>query len=639
MPDTAGAYYGVARFLAVEHVDSPAFTPAGRLLFLAYTSGTPQVWTVDEPGAWPTRLTPHEERASALSASPADESFVYAMDRGSDERDQLLHYDLATGVERALTDDPESKHAWGAWGPDGDCVAYTANREADGRFDVYVQEVGGVDGDGTVTSAGDPERVYEGPGGWLNVAAFGPEGRRIVLTKAHSSSDEDLTLLDLESGETTNLSDDSEATYSHVHFDGDGGLLCVTNRDSDTAYVARLSLSDGSVTPVAGHDVTADATGEPGTDEWDVDGLAFDRDTGRIAYTVNEGGYSSLSTGTLAGDREDPRFDPTPTPDVDGIAADLVFGPEAGRLAYTHTSPTTPYGVRTCGFADRDGDGVDATGTATDWTPVGRNGLPDSAFHAPETVRYETFDGRAIPAYWTLPPGVDADDPDERVPAIVDIHGGPEHQRRPWFYPTKQYFLNRGYAVLEPNVRGSSGYGTAYSHLDDVEKRMDSVADIAAGVEWLAEQPSVDDDRIVAYGRSYGGFMVLAAITEYPDLWAAAVDFVGIADFTTFLENTGEWRRSHREAEYGSLDDDYEFLKSISPLTSIEEVRCPLFVQHGANDPRVPVGEAEQVAEAVREQGVPVETLIFEDEGHHTTSRENLIAEFEAIADFLDEHV
>ncbi|QZY00494.1 S9 family peptidase [Halobaculum rubrum] len=624
MPDTVAAGSGVARFLAIEHVDSPTLTPEGRLLFLADTSGTPQVWTADEAGAWPTRLTPHEERVSALAASPADESFVYAMDRGSNERDQLIHYDLATGVERPLTDDPESKHAWGAWGPDGDQIAYAANREDDGRFDVYVQEVGGPE-----TQAGDPERVYDGPGGWLNVAAFGPGGDRLVLTKAHSSYDEDLFVLDLDSGDTRTLSDGSEATYSHVHFDGEGGLLCVTNRDSDTAYVGRLSLESGAVTPVAGDD---EGAGEPGTEAWDVDALAFDRDAGRLAYAVNEGGYSSLHAGTLAGDADDPELRPVEAPAIDGIVQGLTFGPDAERLAYTHTSPTEPYGVREVAL----GAGDDSV---TDWTPVGRNGLPDTAFHAPETVHYETFDDREIPAYWTLPPGVDPADPDEQVPAIVDIHGGPEHQRRPWFYPTKQYFLNRGYAVLEPNVRGSSGYGKAYSHLDDVEKRMDSVADVAAGVEWLHGQAAIDDDRIVAYGRSYGGFMVLAAITEYPDLWAAAVDFVGIADFTTFLENTGEWRRSHREAEYGSLEDDYELLQSISPLSHIEEVRCPLFVQHGANDPRVPVGEAKQVAEAVREQGVPVETLVFEDEGHHTTSRENLIEEFEAIADFLDAHV
>jgi len=229
--------------------------------------------------------------------------------------------------------------------------------------------------------------------------------------------------------------------------------------------------------------------------------------------------------------------------------------------------------------------------------------------------------------------------PESPVPVIVDVHGGPEHQRRPWFYPQKQFYLDRGYAVFEPNVRGSTGYGREYTHLDDVENRMDSVRDLAAGVEWLADRDVVDDDRIVAYGRSYGGFMVLSAITEYPELWAAAVEFVGIANFVTFLENTGDWRRRHREREYGSLAEDREFLESISPIHRVDRIECPLFVQHGANDPRVPVEEAEQIAAALEDRGIPVETCIFEDEGHHTTSRENLIEEFRRVAAFLDEHV
>jgi dipeptidyl aminopeptidase/acylaminoacyl peptidase len=240
-----------------------------------------------------------------------------------------------------------------------------------------------------------------------------------------------------------------------------------------------------------------------------------------------------------------------------------------------------------------------------------------------------------IPALFSLP----ADAPEAKTPAIVDIHGGPESQRRPSFSAVTQYFLDRGFAVLEPNVRGSTGYGKTYTHLDDVEKRMDSVADIEAGVEWLHEHPAIDPARIAAMGGSYGGFMVLAALTEYPDLWAAGVDIVGIADFTTFLENTGSWRRALREAEYGSLDRDREFLESISPLNSVEKIEAPLFVLHGENDPRVPVGEARQVAEKAAKTGVPVETLIFDDEGHGFTKLENRIEAYTRIADFLAKHV
>ena len=614
--------YDVARYLAIDSATSPAITPADRLLFLADTTGTPQVWTTAGPGEWPERITPHEERVSTLAASPTDESFLFSMDQGSDERDQLFVGDLTTGHQRALTDDPSSKHAFGGWFPSGDRIAFTANRESAGRFDVYTQPLDG-----------QPERVMEGPGGWIHVGAVGPDGNRLALLTPNASFDVNLSVLDLSTGHCRRLSDESAARYAHPAFDGDGGLYVVTNCDADTAYVGRFDLADGSLTPVAGDD---DGAGGPTTDAWNVSGFAYHADTGRAVFHENVGGYSRLHAGRLDADT----WEPTTAPDVDGVVSDLTLGPAGERVAFTHTAPDTPYGVRLASWDDpsaaHDSTDTPALEPGDRWTPVGTCGVPPETFRTPETIHYETFDGRQIPAYWTLPAETAGS---EGVPVIVDIHGGPEHQRQPWFRPVTQFFLNQGYAVFEPNVRGSSGYGAAYSHLDDVDRRMDSVADIDSAVEWLTDQPAVDSDRIVAYGRSYGGFMVLAAITEYPDLWAAAVEFVGIADFTTFLENTGAWRQSHREAEYGSLADDYDLLKQISPLSKMDRVECPLFVQHGANDPRVPVGEARQVIDRARDAGVPVESLIFEDEGHHTTSRANKIEEFEQIAAFLDEYV
>jgi dipeptidyl aminopeptidase/acylaminoacyl peptidase len=601
--------YDVDRYLSIDAATAPAYTPAGRLLYLCDTTGTDQVWTADAAGAAPRRLTPHEERVTTLAASPTREEFAYATDAGGDERDQLFRYDLTDGSRHRLTDAPESKHAWGGWSPGGDRVAFTANRERAGRFDVFVQ--GRTDD--------DPERVATGDGGWLHVAAWGPAGDSLVLVEPNSSVDDDLYHLDLASGERTRLSTDDAATVSHVHATPDGeGLLAITNHGAEFDHLARIPLG-GFDDPDPG--ALADAETLV-ADDWNVSGLAVDRETGRAAWTRNVDGYSTLSFGQVGPDG----MSETTAPSVDGVATGLTFGPDGDRVAFAASENTRPYGVHVARFGTTD------ERRATD---VGTNGLPPSAFRAAETVRYESFDGREIPAYWTLP----GEAPEDETPVIVDIHGGPTHQRQPWFYPTKQFFLNRGYAVLEPNVRGSTGYGREYTGLDDVDNRMDSVRDVEQAVEWLRERPAVDEDRIVAYGRSYGGFMVLAAITEYPDLWAAAVEFVGIANFVTFLENTGEWRRAHREAEYGSLTEDRELLEAISPIHDVDRVSCPLFVQHGANDPRVPVEEARQVAETAREQGVPVETLVFEDEGHHTTTRANRIEEFEAIADFLDEHV
>ncbi|MFB6256158.1 MAG: alpha/beta hydrolase family protein, partial [Haloplanus sp.] len=225
------------------------------------------------------------------------------------------------------------------------------------------------------------------------------------------------------------------------------------------------------------------------------------------------------------------------------------------------------------------------------------------------------------------------------TPVVVDVHGGPESQRRPSFGRVKQYLLSRGYAVFEPNVRGSTGYGKAYTHLDDVENRMDAVADLKAGVDWLHDHPAVDPGRIAVMGASYGGFMTLAAMTAYPDVWAAGVDIVGIANFVTFLENTGDWRRELREAEYGSLADDREMLESISPINHVGDIAAPLFVLHGENDPRVPVSEAHRIVEGAREAGVPVRELIFEDEGHGFTKLENRIDAYTAVVEFLDTHL
>ncbi len=199
--------------------------------------------------------------------------------------------------------------------------------------------------------------------------------------------------------------------------------------------------------------------------------------------------------------------------------------------------------------------------------------------------------------------------------------------------------MNNGYAVLAPNVRGSTGYGKTYSHLDDVEKRMDSVADLAHAAYWLQAQPGIDVDRLVVYGGSYGGFMVLAALTAYPDLWAAGVTIVGISSFATFLENTSEYRRAHREAEYGSLARDREFLERTAPINHVDQISAPLMVMHGANDPRVPLSEAQQLVRALKARGVPVEFLVFDDEGHGLVKLKNKLIAYLAIMRFLSTHL
>jgi dipeptidyl aminopeptidase/acylaminoacyl peptidase len=224
-------------------------------------------------------------------------------------------------------------------------------------------------------------------------------------------------------------------------------------------------------------------------------------------------------------------------------------------------------------------------------------------------------------------------------PTIVSVHGGPEGQERPGFNALYQYYLSRGYAILATNVRGSTGYGKTYTHLDDVKNREDSVKDLAYAVEWLKTTGNADAKRIAVMGGSYGGYMTLAAITLYPDLWAAAVDTVGISNWETFLKNTSGYRRRQREVEYGRLDRDLEFLRSISPIAKIDRIKAPLFVIAGRNDPRVPWTEGQQMVDALRKRGAVVEWKVYDDEGHGVSKLKNRLDLYPRVADFLDKYL
>ncbi|WP_276281291.1 alpha/beta hydrolase family protein [Halorussus caseinilyticus] len=599
------ATYDFERYLNVRSANTPSFGPDGeRLSFLMDTTGVPQVWRLDGPREWPQQLTFEEEAVGFADWSPERDELIFGMDEGGNERTQLFRLDGDGETVTPLTDEPDAIHYWGGWNSDGSQFAFASNRRDESVFDVYVQ---GRDDD-------EAELVYESDS-WFTVTGWSPDDDALALVEMHSSFDYDVYVLDLESGELNHLTPhEGDVRYGQVNWGPDGGALYLTTDEgADTEYLARLDVASGDLDPVV----------EAG--DWNVESLTVDEDTGRFIFGRNVEGYTELTVAEFTGETD---FRELSTPDglPRGIVGGMTFDDDADRFAVTVTGSTENSNVYV----------VDAeSGDFERWTDAATAGLPKESFVEPELVRYESFDGREIPAFFSVPEDAEAGE----TPVVVDIHGGPESQRRPMFYSVKQYFLNRGYAFLEPNVRGSMGYGKAYTHLDDVEKRMDSVADIEAGVEWLRDQQVVDPDRIVAMGGSYGGFMVLAALTEYPDLWAAGVDIVGIANFVTFLENTGDWRREHREAEYGSLESDREFLESISPINNIENIEAPLLVLHGANDPRVPVGEAEQIADVAAEQGVPVEKLVFEDEGHGFSKLENRIEAYTTVADFLDTHV
>jgi dipeptidyl aminopeptidase/acylaminoacyl peptidase len=356
----------------------------------------------------------------------------------------------------------------------------------------------------------------------------------------------------------------------------------------------------------------------PGID-WDIEQLAVSRDGRWLAFMANEEGASALYWLKTAHGAKPQRID-VPA----GIVAGLKFDRQSRRLGFTLSSPS-----------GMDVWAIDVGKTKpVRWTQSEIGGLSAPTFVTPELVRFPSFDGKKIPAWYYRPKNANGP-----VPVVIEIHGGPEGQSRPGFAPTVQYWVNElGLAVLLPNVRGSTGYGKTYVTLDNAEKREDSVKDIGALLDWIATRPELDRARVAVFGGSYGGYMVLASLVHFSDRLRCGVEIVGISNFVTFLRSTKGYRVDLRRVEYGDERDPKmrAILEKISPLTNASRIKVPLFVAQGKNDPRVPVTEAEQIVKTVRQGGGPVWYMLAKDEGHGFQKRTNRDAFLNATALFFE---
>ncbi len=599
-PGTAG---GTARpeptpseaFVAIGQVANPTFSKDGRRVFHLSGSSNPQLAVLDLDSGEISALTAHDDKVWLARRAPTDDRIVYAVDRGGDERHQLYLLDPATGAARALTAAPEVIHGFGAWSPDGARIAYAANARDPAHTDVHVMDLG----------TGVARRVLDGDG-LRSVGAFSPDGRRLIVTDERGSSDMTLRILDLGDGSSRELPRPGKTRYQGARFVAEGaGLMLLTDHGREVMGLAAIDLASGDLRWIH-------------APEFDLDGYALSPDATRVAVVENVEGYARLAV--MAADGSG-RVEIAGHPP--GQVADPAWSPDGTRLVFTLSGPTAPASVWLWTAED---------GRLVRLTEPELGGLAADSFVPYRTIGFPTFDGRTIPGFLLVPRG---SPPTAGWPAVVWVHGGPEAQARANFRPDMQLLADRGYAVLMPNVRGSTGYGRTYAGLDDVERRMDSVRDLAHAHAWLAAQPGVDRSRIGIMGQSYGGFMVLSAITTFPRLWKAAVDYYGVANFITLLETTGPWRRRHRAAEYGDPERDAALLRRISPMSDIGRAGCPLLVLHGDRDPRVPIGESEQVVAALRRLALPVEYRTFPYQGHGFTRAEDRRTVYAAVADFF----
>jgi dipeptidyl aminopeptidase/acylaminoacyl peptidase len=595
----------VGRYTEFRTASFAGWHPTRReALILTRFADTNQVHEVRLPGGMRRQLTFFKDRVAGASwPRHAGDYYVFARDTGGDEFRQIYRTDVATGETTLVSDGGRSQNDLGPWSHDGDRMAYGSTRRNGADRDIYIVN--------PKDPATDRRLLTLNGGGW-SVADWSPDDAKLAVREYVSINETYLWVADVATGEKTRVTPKVEGelvSYRGAQWSADGkGLWVTTDRESEFQRLAYLDLASGKH-----RYYTTDI-------RWDVALFDVSPDGRTIAVVTNEDGIGRLRF-VDAASGEARLVTALPV----GVIGSLDWhenGKEVGLSLSSARSPSDMYSVNA------------ATGQVERWTESETGGLNAANFIEPELVRWQSFDRRTISGFLYKPAARFTG----RRPVMINIHGGPESQFQPGFLGRSNFYLDElGVAILFPNVRGSSGYGKSYLLLDNARKREDSVKDIGALIDWIATRPELDASRIMVTGGSYGGYMTLASATHFDDKLRATLAVVGISSFVTFLENTEDYRRDLRRAEYGDERDPAmrEFLLSISPLTNASKITKPLFVVQGKNDPRVPYTESEQMVATIRKNQGPVWYLLADDEGHGFAKKSNQDFQFYATVEFI----
>ena len=593
------------QYQSVRTAGFRGWSPDGQGILIQTRFGdTAQLHRVYTPGGRREQITFLLEPANGTFIPRAgDGALLLNLSQGGNENDQIFLLDRSDGKPRLLTDG-KSRNLLEALQPDGRRLIVGSNRRNGRDTDLYI---------GNPREPGSLKLLLEVDRETWSARDWSQDGNSLLLNHYVSANESYPALFDVAAGTRTMIPIPGRQTaaYGSLAFAPDGRFAYVTtDAQSEFQQLARVDLKSFE------HEfLTQDIP-------WDIETVVVDAATGRVAFAANVDGASQVY---LLKDNQRQRVD-LPL----GIVTGLEFSPDSARLGFTLARPDAP----------ADAYSVDvATGGLTRWTFSEVGGLNAANFIVPRVIRFPSFDGRQIPAFYSTPRVAS---PTQRVPVIISIHGGPESQTQPFFSAIDQFYLNElGMAVLKPNVRGSSGYGKEYLKLDNAAQREDSVRDIGALLDWIAAQPELDPDRVAVIGGSYGGYMVLSSLAHYSDRIKAGVDIVGIASFNSFLKNTSPYRQDLRRVEYGDERDPamQAVFAKIDPVNIAQQIRSALLVAHGRNDPRVPFSEAEQIVAKVRADGREVWTIYADNEGHGFAKKANADYLSASIVLFFQHHL
>ncbi|MFY0571263.1 prolyl oligopeptidase family serine peptidase [Archangium lansingense] len=607
-PAQAGArpskQYTVEQFMATTRLSGASFSPdEKRILFSSNESGIFNAYTLPLSGGKAKALTQSKTDSTfSVGFFPKDERILFTRDQGGNEHTHL-YVRTPDGKERDLTPGEKLKAFFAAWSED-DSAFYVLTNERDARFfDLYRYDA--------KTYA--RTLVYQNDQGF-NFADVSPNGKWLAFDKPRTNYDTDIHLYNVETKEMKHITPhEGDVDFSASTFDpGSTALYFLTDQGSEFKRVARYELATGKVEDVERAD-------------WDVMYTYFSRKGGYRVTALNEDGRTVIRVHDVKAGK------PLALPQLPaGDITSVRISDSEKRMAFYHNGDRSPSNLHVYDFGTKKVSRL----TDTLSRDIDTQDLAES-----EVVRFKSFDGMEIPNILYKPHQATAS---AKAPAIVWVHGGPGGQTRKGYSPMLQYLVNHGYVVLGINNRGSSGYGKSFFTADDQKHGREPLLDCVEAKKYLASLPYVDAERIGIAGGSYGGYMTLAALAFHPDAFKVGIDVFGVSNWLRTLKSIPPWWESQREALYKEMGDptkQEQMLRDISPLFHAEKISKPLLVLQGANDPRVIQPESDEIVEAVKKNGVPVEYVIFPDEGHGFTKRKNEVEAYARMRGFLDTHL
>ena len=600
----------ISQFLKVRVPGSARVAPDGSVYVVDWPDGVNQLYR-RAPGApvkdQGKRLTNFKDGISGYSISPDGKWVVLLFAAGGNENTQISLLNTSTDEITPAQANPKVQHSVNHWLADSSGFIFTANDPSPNDFYVYRYDI----------ASGQRTLLSDKPGQWF-VGDATDDGSKLLISNYRSISDSSIYELDTKTGTMTDFTmkgaEGGTASQGFVgYLPGETKALMTADIQDGMEQLFVRDLSNPNAAPTLAI---------PSVKGYELDGAEMNRERTLLATVHNEDGYGRLRLFRL------PSFEPVALPEIEpGVVGSGEI--RDGRLIYTLSNARTPNFT----FAYTVPAAGQAAGKPTQLTDRMDSEQVDlTKFRLPELIKYSSFDGLQIPAFLYLPEGAKKGVP---IPFVAHYHGGPEGQWRPTFDRTVQYLVSQGYGVIQPNVRGSTGYGRAFHMLDDYKNRWNSVKDGVEAARWLVREGYAEEGRIATYGGSYGGYMSVACLVEGGKLFGSGINVVGVVNMKTFLERTSGYRRKLREAEYGPLSDP-EFLLSASPSERVNEINVPMLIAHGANDPRVPLNEALQLAVALQSRGIDPEQIYFPDEGHGFAKLQNRIIFAERMVRFLD---